>query len=157
VLPVADDGFHGAARELVHEPVHELLVGLLVAELLGLADLDAGIVHNICGVALRVPVPLAGGAHALAGVARLPLEAAEEEAVPCYGRGAEVGGEDAGIAGVDVRGVDEGADGGVHWLAGDEARQVLGDGVPRLGVEAEPKVEGALDRRRHGSISPTRS
>jgi hypothetical protein len=58
-------------------------------------------------VALRVPVPRAGGAHFPAGVARLPLEAAEEEAVPCFGRGAEVGGEDAGLAGVDVSGVDE--------------------------------------------------
>jgi hypothetical protein len=84
-----------------------------------------------------VPVPGAGGAHGPAGVAGLQLEGGEEEAVPGLGRRAVVGGEDGGLAGVDVRGVDEGADGGVHGRAGDEARQVVGDGVQRLGLEAE--------------------
>jgi hypothetical protein len=82
-----------------------------------------------------VPVPGAGGAHGPAG---LQLEGGKEEAVPGLGRRVVVGGEDGGLAGVDVRGVDEGADGGVHGRAGDEARQVVGDGVQRLGLEAEP-------------------
>jgi hypothetical protein len=126
VLPVADDGARRAGGELLHEPVREP-AALLVPGLLHLADLDPCAVLDVGRGDLQVPRAGAGDAR---GLARLPLEGGEEEAVPCLGRRAELGGKDGGLEGVDVRGVDD----DVHGLAGDEARQVVGDGVQRLGT-----------------------
>ncbi|TVU27093.1 hypothetical protein EJB05_29672, partial [Eragrostis curvula] len=125
-LLVADDGVRAAAgaRVLLHEPVRELAVLELVPELRDLADLDAAVVLDFLAL-LEAPGPLSGAAHVpFAGLALLlPLDGGEEEAVVLAWRGAELGREDAGSAGVDVGVVDEGADGGVHGLAGEEARQ----------------------------------
>jgi hypothetical protein len=73
----------------------------------------------------------------------------EEEAVPGPGKWAELAGEVAGLAAVDVGVVDDGADGLVQWRAGDEAREVVGGGLEWRRIEAEAAGEDHRARRRH--------
>jgi hypothetical protein len=151
VLPVADDGVLQAARVLVHEPVR-VRTALLVPQLPHLADLHLLAVHDVRH-ALRVPRSCAGGARGPAGLPRLvrllELAVGEEEAVPGSGQRAELAGELAGLAGVDVGVVDEGADGFVQRRAGEELRQVVGGGLERRRVEAEAAGEDLRAQRRH--------
>ena len=77
----------------------------------------------------------------------------EEEAVPGSRQRAELAGELAGLAGVDVGVVDEGADGFVHRRAGEELRQVVGGGLERLRVEAEAAEEDLRPQRPSDGIA----